>query len=116
MLQVIVKVYYSRISQKRSCLTRVFTTVCGEILGSNTTLGLTHTGALSERHEGAEDAVDQLGAVLYGEAPLQLQRALVVHHPGNGGVTNDKVRSMAKRQKKKKPLLFLINIDFALSD
>lgn len=42
---------------------------------------LTHTGPLSERHEGAEDAVNKLGAMLDGEASLQLQRALVVHHP-----------------------------------
>ena len=33
---------------------------------------LTHTGPLSERHEGAEDAVNVLGAVLDREASLQL--------------------------------------------
>lgn len=42
---------------------------------------LTDTGALSERHERAEDAVDELGSMLDGEAPLQLQRSVVVDHP-----------------------------------
>lgn len=42
---------------------------------------LTHTGPLSERHEGAENAVDVLRSVLDGEASLQLQRSFVVHNP-----------------------------------
>lgn len=42
---------------------------------------LTDTGALPERHERAEDAVDELGSMLDGEASLQLQRPVVVHHP-----------------------------------
>lgn len=33
---------------------------------------LTHTGPLSERHEGAEDAMNKLGSVLNGETSLQL--------------------------------------------
>lgn len=33
---------------------------------------LTHTGPLSERHEGAEDAMNELGSMLDGEASLQL--------------------------------------------
>lgn len=31
-----------------------------------------HTGPLSERHEGAEDAMNELGSMLDGEASLQL--------------------------------------------
>lgn len=38
----------------------------------NTGRLLTHTGPLSERHEGAEDAMNELGSMLDGEASLQL--------------------------------------------
>lgn len=45
---------------------------------------LTHTGPLSERHEGAENAVNVLRSVLNGEASLQLQSSFIVHHPADG--------------------------------
>lgn len=47
---------------------------CGLIFYSNITAGtlLTNAGPLSERHEGTEDAMNKLGTVLNGEAPLQL--------------------------------------------
>lgn len=44
---------------------------------------LTHTGPLSERHEGAEDAMNKLGSVLNGETSLQLQCAVIISHPAN---------------------------------
>lgn len=43
--------------------------------------GLTHAGPLAEGHKGAEDAAHRVRALLNGEASLQLQRPLVVHHP-----------------------------------
>ena len=47
---------------------------CGLIFYSNISAGaesrLTHTGPLSERHEGAEDAMNELGTMLDGEASL----------------------------------------------
>lgn len=48
---------------------------------------LTHTRPLPERHEGAEDAVNQLRSVLDGEASLQLQSPVVVHHPAAAAQT-----------------------------
>lgn len=44
---------------------------------------LTHTCPLSERHEGAEDAMNKLGSVLDGEASLQLQCTVIISHPAN---------------------------------
>lgn len=44
-------------------------------------MGLTHTGPLAEGHEGAENAAYGVRALLNGEASLQLQGPLVVHHP-----------------------------------
>lgn len=44
---------------------------------------LTHTGPLSERHEGAEDAMNKLGSMLNGETSLQLQCAVIISHPAN---------------------------------
>ena len=44
-------------------------------------MGLTHTGPLAEGHEGAENAAHGVRALLNGEASLQLQGPLVVHHP-----------------------------------
>lgn len=59
----------------------------------NTKRLLTHTCPLSERHEGAEDAVNVLGSVLDGEASLQLQCAIIVDHPANAdGATTDQIQ------------------------
>ena len=69
------------------CLQHVIN--CGLIFYSHITAGalLTNTGPLSERHEGAEDAMNELGTVLDGETPLQLQCAFIVYHPANVKVT-----------------------------